>query len=225
MIEKLIWDSDFFKYKVGRIKIVDSIDSLDFIDQAKEFELVYVMADRALPANPLFRLVDQKLVFSKPLINNNIDQKIVEFNPDIHSFDELLNLTYLSGKFSRFKLDQEFKSNEFERLYFQWIQNSLSDKESKVLVYIEGNTIAGFVSIDSKINKEAKIGLIAVSENFQGRGIGTKLIQAAGSVAFQNGNTELEVVTQAENQSAVGLYLKNDFSLISSTFIYHYRNK
>ncbi len=225
MIERLSWDSDFFNYPVGRINIKDSIDIQEFIIEAKEFELVYVMSQSALPVNPLFRLVDRKLVFSKQLENSHFDSEIIEFNALNHNFSDLLELSYLSGKYSRFRLDTEFKENEFERLYRRWIENALSDSHTKVLVHIEGESITGFVSVETRPNKAAKIGLIAVSENFQGRRIGSKLIQAACTLAFRNGKADLEVVTQAENQAAVNLYLKNGFSLISSTFIYHYRNQ
>jgi dTDP-4-amino-4,6-dideoxy-D-galactose acyltransferase len=225
MIERLNWDSDFFDYPVGRINVGENFDFQKFISEAQGFSLVYIMSQTALAENSLLKLVDRKLVFCKQLVDNHFDSEIIEFDSVKHKFDELLNLAFLSGKFSRFRLDQEFKANEFERLYRQWIESALLDSETTVLVHVEDETITGFVSVETKPNKAARIGLIAVSEDFQGRRIGLKLVQAACSMANQKGNTVLEVVTQAENQAAVSLYQKSGFSLISSTFIYHYRNQ
>lgn len=225
MIERLSWDSDFFNYPVGRINVGEKFDLQQFNSEAKDFSLVYILSQTDLAEITFFNLVDRKLIFCKQLEKNSFDSGIIEYDSEKHDFNELLNLAFLSGKFSRFRLDQGFKANEFERLYRQWIENALSDNETSVLLHVEGEVITGFVSVETKANKAARIGLIAVSEVFQGRRIGLKLVQAACSLAYQKGNSELEVVTQADNQAAVNLYQKSGFSLISSTFIYHYRNQ
>ena len=66
MIEKLIWDSDFFGYPVGRINI-ESVQNTDFEHLqflSKDFQLVYIFSNEAL-TDERFQLVDEKVTLTK----------------------------------------------------------------------------------------------------------------------------------------------------------------
>ena len=168
-------------------------------------------------------MVDEKLIFISDFIssrNNNFE--LIHFNPSIHSFLDLLSLVYSSGQKSRFKIDSNFRNKEFEKLYEKWINNSIDQNNSStILIKIVDNKLAGFLSY-SLNGLFIKIELIAVDKDYQGMGIGTQLIEQLVKLAEINGKISIEVATQASNFSAIKLYEKNNFSLQSSSYIYHY---
>ncbi|WP_340818759.1 N-acetyltransferase [Methanolobus sp. WCC4] len=88
-----------------------------------------------------------------------------------------------------------------------WISNYSVVKEeylpiSKTFVYIEDNVTRGFIGvIDGHF-----IGALFVQEEYQGKGIGQKLLDHCKSLYS---NLELGVYT--ENKVAVGFYTKNGF--------------
>lgn len=223
MIEKLTWDSDFFGYNVGRIIFGDAItrDHLNMLKVPKGFRLVYAFSQSKLPHEFDEHLADRKIVFHKHLSDINNGILITDFDLNTHSWDELVSLAYLSGSFSRYKTDNNFKNDEFRQLYDQWIQNSLNNSNTRILVTTSGSTITGFITVELFHDEKAKIGLVSVNENFQGRGLGSMLIKMAENVALQSGRTILQVATQFDNKPAMTLYDKNGFETLSSTFIYH----
>lgn len=226
MIEKLPWDSAFFNYPVGKITIdnFDIFESKQFTTEPKDYKLVYVFSKIELPHSLNLKLVDQKIIFIKQLHFNDNENIVNQFNIDTHSYDELLELTFISGLYSRFRTDQNFKNNEFSKLYKQWIDNSLSNPDIKIVVSTLNQKLTGFVTVDLNDTVLARIGLIAVDNSFQGKSIGSELLNAAENIASENGNKSIEVATQFANAPAMHFYKKNNYSILSSTYIYHIWN-
>jgi dTDP-4-amino-4,6-dideoxy-D-galactose acyltransferase len=226
MIDKLPWDTAFFNYPVGKI----SIDSVNFVepqqlrDESKDFKLVYVFSQYELPDTFNLKLRDQKVVFEKTVCQCSFNNKVQQFNSEIHSYEELLELALLSGLYSRFRTDQRFRNNEYAKLYKQWIDNSISDPDIFVLVTTFEQKITGFVTLELKVTECARIGLIAVDNSFQGQSIGAILLNASESLSFDKGAIKLEVATQFSNNKAMRFYKKNNYEIVSTTFIYHLWN-
>lgn len=169
--------------------------------------------------------MDKKVIYSKQLSNPKKAQQILEYVPEIHSYDQLLNLAYLSGICSRFKRDKNFMNNEFRLLYKEWLDKSIDKKLSfKVLIKHLEDEIAGFVTLNKKDMHTSEIGLIAVGEKFQGRNIGTQLIQECEFLSVEQNLPNIDVATQYENSPARRLYERNNFSIKNITNIYHYWN-
>lgn len=227
MISKAEWDSKFFDYPVGILKIKEG-DNFDFkktLAESKEFKLIYIISEMDLENIPLLKLMDKKVIYSKQLSTGNNSEQILEYASEIHSYDQLLNLAYLSGIHSRFKRDENFMNNEFRLLYKEWLDKSIDKKLSfKVLIKHLEDEIAGFVTLNKKDTYTSEIGLIAVGEKFQGRNIGTKLIQECEFLSLEQNLPILDVATQYENSPARRLYEKNNFSIKNITNIYHYWN-
>lgn len=227
MINKLTWDSDFFGFNVGKFSVENTeFDEIEFKELSKNFQLVYFFSNKEINVSDDFKLIDIKTCFGKKINNQLIDNdSIITFNPEIHNYKELEQLAYLSGVFSRFKIDENFKNNEFKKLYKIWLDNSLDFSFAfKVLVKIIDEKIAGFVTLKKNNEETSEIGLIAVSDAFQGRGIASELIQKAEYESFKIGFKYFKVPTQFENKPAVKLYLKNGFEIIEKSYIYHYWN-
>ncbi|HBK82494.1 MAG TPA: hypothetical protein DDZ41_02680 [Flavobacterium sp.] len=227
MIQKLDWDSHFFGFEVGLFHVQDvNFDIESFKKQADFFKLVYIFSDNRLSDISNFELVDQKTVLEKTIdlsLKNN--DSIISFNAKEHDYAQLLDLCFLSGKFSRFRIDSKIPSTKFEALYKLWIDNSVNKTFAfDTLIKITENNISGFITI-KKVNQDvSEIGLIAVNTNYQGRGIASELLNQAQYISLKNGFKTIRVPTQYDNKPAINLYQKTGFQIVNTTFVYHYWN-
>lgn len=225
MVQKVEWDSDFFGFPIGQCffnEVNAEFNEEKFIQDSLSYRLVYLFSSTSIYSS-LFKLVDEKLVFKKKIEKRElVDSTVVFFDANLHSKSDLLNLVYLSGKYSRFNTDINFENSEFQKLYAKWINNSLQNVTNPQIIvkFIDGK-LAGFISF-SLNNQDAKIELIAVDEHFQGKGIGSELIKNVEFIAQCHFCQNLEVITQGLNSSAIHLYEKNNFICINKTYIYHY---
>lgn len=234
MLEHLKWDSNFFGLKIGRIVCDVRLDEkyLEFLlNDAKiaNYALMYVLlldndviSDVFLSKNT-GKLVDRKVIFRMNLNNTTVtpSDEIQDYTGKKLSTD-LLDLVYLSGRFSRFKLDEYLPKDAFKRLYKVWIDKSLSgEMADKIFVSIVNNQVVGFVTLRINDNK-GEIGLIAVSEQVQGRKIGTKLIDSCVNYLTQHSIAKLTVPTQLANIPACKFYENYGFEKSSVTDVYHF---
>jgi len=136
----------------------------------------------------------------------------------------MIALSLQSGIFSRFATDPGFQNREYEKLYTEWIQRSVSGEIAISTLVAESDLqTAGLITLGEK-NGHAEIGLLAVEERFRGEKIGSELIKAADSLACESGFNQIDVVTQGQNQPACRLYEKMNFTLSRTVFVYHYWN-
>ncbi|QVY65781.1 GNAT family N-acetyltransferase [Polaribacter sp. Q13] len=215
---KLNWDSDFFKHEVFRIDFKENSD----------FQLLkgltYVFSE-----NPVMgfsdSLQDIKITFTKDLSSDEFIDKetlkdIVKYDFD-YVDENLLDLALQSGSYSRFKKDANIPNSKFEKLYDLWVRNSVNKKiADEIFVVFIDETISGFVTV--KKNKHiCKIGLIAVSQNFRGLGLGKKLMQRVDHWALENKCNLVEVETQLDNEIANKFYKSLGFLENKREYIYH----
>ena len=104
---------------------------------------------------------------------------------------------------------------------FWFIMKFWTDDFTKVLVYVEQHKLIGFVTYTIK-NDSVFIGLIAVSKEAQGKGIGKKLIDVVETNLSKN--TTLTVSTQKTNIGACNFYPKLGFEVQTIHYIYHYES-
>lgn len=228
-IIKLEWDTNFFNKKIGKLYLDNSSEfSIDiFKELVKKFELVYIYTKEEV--NIGLRVIDKKITLVKhdiraPSQLANINS-IEFFNNALHDLECVKKLALVSGVFSRFKKDTNFRNNEYERLYLQWITNSITDKDkTHTLIYIIENKIVGLLTLSITNKNLAEIGLVAVDENYRGRGIGKQLLIKAFMLSQELGVNDIQVVTQIENKPALKLYYSVGFSIKNIINIYHYWN-
>lgn len=246
MIQRLDWDSTFFGYEVGKINVEEDIDPVQFKKEAQNYQLVYIYSREHIITLPEktkhmvthleweINLAQNIQIWDYPALlyeqENGEDgifeinksslnpQNSPEFFPRLPEVVE--ELAVLSGEFSRFNLDTQFRNNEFNKLYVQWIRNAVWGEEI-VLVYRLNFRIRGLITLVSKA-KKGRIGLIAVSEEYRGSGIGKQLLQAGINMSRQNGHEMLQIGTQKINKPANALYQKMGFQLQGQTEIYHW---
>jgi dTDP-4-amino-4,6-dideoxy-D-galactose acyltransferase len=227
MISKLEWDSNFFGYDVAKI-VLDNESEIN-LSITKPFVLTYLFSAEQ-KSEIENKLVDIKCNYIKEIkkvvIENSIE--IDEYKVQINSFDEIKELVFLSGIYSRFRKDPKFTNNEFEKMYSIWFKKSLFNCDSgigKVYIIKEEKIIVGFVTLDFEDSNNARIGLIATDLNAQGKGYASKLIKRCETECLSRNISFLKVATQGLNEAANRLYEKNNFILDSKTYIYHHWNK
>lgn len=230
-IERLNWDSSFFGIEVGRTNQKQL--SITTEDEINRFDLLYLKEDRPIELNSSLLnrknlLADCKLVYSKQISNLNFstDYIIKRCSGSFRLYEQLYSLAYLSGKYSRYKLDTNFAAGKFEEMYKMWVDNSISGEMADYLYYIEdAGKICAFVTL--KITPEkGVIGLIATDQNARGRGFGKALVLKCEQTLRLEGIGILDVATQADNHVACRFYEKCEMSIKDRTFIYHsWKNK
>ena len=226
MIKFLKWDSSFFNKRIGLL-VLDS----DYQDIGVGFgyDLIYVKSElnSVITINDFeVSFSETKVVFVKKPIQKSIifDENISEVT-DVFNKKQVYDLAFESGKWSRFKLDKKFNKDEFYSLYKTWVDNSFNKEiADAILVYKLQNDIVGFVTY-KVFGEYAAIGLIAVSPDFQGKGIGRKLIKAVESELFKIQIDELRISTQLQNVSACNFYLKLGYEVLKKKMISHYWKK
>lgn len=228
MLRRLDWDSVFFNLNIGRLDLYSIEEFSELVLKSENlrqtFDLLYIFTEETL--NQQFsdiKLVDTKTIFTKQLVNHPKEIFGVSRYLDSVVSKDLYHLAWVSGKYSRFQLDKHFASDAYERLYSRWIEQSVAGKMADcVFVYKSDRKIDGMITVSFE-GTEASIGLVAVDDAAQGRGVGSKLIQAVETYLLNETQvTTLKVATQWENKAACHLYEKNGFEVESKTNIYHW---
>ena len=230
-IEKLTWDSEFFSLNIAEAIFSNFSKSyyIKFIETLKKrkYNLVYIYPQNIKSYELLLKnkipLVDKKISFQKDVKTSNITliKNIQSYKLD-KDYPKLLELAYVSGAYSRFRLDKNFEKNSFELLYKTWLDNSINKKiADDVLVwYNEKNEILGFITYKI-LNSILKIGLIAVDKNARGYGVGKVLMRHTEYIAFNNKLSKIEVNTQENNQGACAFYKNIEYKIKTIQPIFH----
>ena len=226
----LDWDTIFFKKKIGRIDYCDETDLRSLLQQARRenFKLIYVFGSGKMFLHPDIltefngKLVDRKVIYeNKEFIPKKLCVQVEEYSQAEVS-DDLLQLAYVSGHYSRFQLDTHFQQDDFYKMYKTWIDKSVSHEiADKVYVIRSNNQLCGMVTLKISAGK-GTIGLIAVSPLSQGKGYGQILNDACCNELINRNITTIEVATQMDNIGACRFYEKRGFSIQSVTNIYHF---
>jgi dTDP-4-amino-4,6-dideoxy-D-galactose acyltransferase len=231
-ISLLDWDSEFFGYNVAQVRFNQAgyTELLNLLKEIKDKKIrltYFFVSPDNIDLNRTIAdtgavLVDQKVLFEKTTHKNTVkNSNIIEYK-DTQPNEKLIELGLQAGAYSRFLTDKNFHNNEFEKLYKQWIVNSVNRTIAwSIPVAMSGSAIVGLITLGKKDNY-ADIGLIAVDKKYEGRGIGSDLIRFAENRAYEMNYSGIKVVTQLQNTRACRLYEKCNFTVENVTNIYHF---
>lgn len=235
-VEKLPWDTEFFKMNVAQLKVarIDSTTLAAVLDWCEQEQVMclYYEADINDPTSihlaesSGFKLVDVRMVLG-------IDLRYDVFN-DSNDFVEgliirpfkkeditALELIAKEGfKISRYYFDTDFPAGACERLYIVWIRNSCNGFADEVLVAELKGQPVGFLTCKA-YEGFGRIILVGVDPKFRGRSIGSHLVSEAVRWFRNNGLNLIKVVTQARNIGAQRLYQAAGFKTLSVSLFYH----
>ena len=221
-IKRLDWDSNFFGFEIGEIE-----NNCDF-SETENYNLIVLKqkTERKIEIqNFKESFQETKIIFNKKLesnIPNFLDNSIIDFDDKVVGKEVFYSLAFESGKFSRFKLDSNFKNQKFELLYTKWVDNSANKEFADKIFYIkESKEVIGFVTL-KKNHDFSTVGLIAISQSHQGKGLGKKLLLKVEDYCICQNILELRIPTQKENLGACDFYTKMGYSIYEETIIKHY---
>jgi dTDP-4-amino-4,6-dideoxy-D-galactose acyltransferase len=228
----LEWDTQTFGFKTARIiperldpeALQHTLQTLNNLGVVLAYWMVPSVetASSALAVANSGALVDQKVTYVGVIADLAREApRVAEYEgpPDA---PDLLALAIESGRYSRFRVDPRFPRQAFERLYHQWIINSVQHTiADATLVIRSGEQITGLVTVGEKVGR-VDIGLIAVSAEARGQGLATQLVHAANAWGRDLGYTVGQVVTQGANQPACRLYERCGYSQEKSEDVFHF---
>ena len=213
----LEWDSIFFDLPVYKKKYNEEFDEITLSKG-----LTYLFSSIEI-VDLISCLYDVKVTFQKKDIQENIkiDKHIVSYLSTCAVSEDLLNLSYQSGEYSRFRKDPKIPNNKFLELYKLWILNSVNRSFSdEVFTYKIYGVDVGMITLN-KDKEICKIGLLAVNNKHRGNKIGQKLMIAAEKWALDNNCNQMLVETQENNTIAIEFYKKMNYNTVQKEYIYH----
>ena len=229
-MNKLEWDSKFFGIQIASstFDLIDKqiLDRLMSKLLEEQIDLCYLNTSHPIPddiiKNYPINYSNSKILFTKKLISTNEDTSTyIRSLPSSSIPDTCINISRQTGHHSRFKNDQKLPQGSYEKLYDEWITQSIRRTISdEVLVFESKKNIEGLITLKKK-DASVVIGLLGVDELSRGKKIGQSLIKEAENYTIQCGINILDVSTQGSNRAAVRFYEKAGFVRKNTTFIYH----
>lgn len=239
LLTHLEWDSRIFGFKIGRL--AHAVTCLNDSERSSLFGKLLRDCERRgyhhlhCRADPQdidllrcledigFRIADIQITLATKLRFRGIAQT----PPKRHVFirkavladmKELRGLVKGAFTHTRFTLDRRYHRADVDRMYYEWIKNSLKNALQSVFVACDRRSreIAGFIIAASGkgAGPQYNIGyidLVAVKGSFQGRGIGTSLSSHAVGW-FKTVSDLAEVRTQISNYAAMAAFMKSGFT-------------
>ena len=236
-IEPLKWDSDFMNMRVGKITLdnesLDEVNKVKKIAQQDHYELVYLFTEEndLLKDHQMvteMKLMDRKIIYFMDITSYESSdlskiETISAVNISKKEVNEIYELAFMSGEYSRFKLDEKFPKEHFTKMYKTWVDNSLNNLiADKTFVYRDQDEIVGFATLRfNEVQFFGEIGLIAVHPEQRGKKLGRRLIEKCIEEAKRRIISKLKIPTQLNNEKACSVYEKIGFHKESITNIYH----
>lgn len=224
MIKKLDWDSNHFGINIANLDYDHSLNDFGDIEKfvrENKIKIMQCCCDISdvrfinfLEKNG-FHFVDIKMTYFLDLKNIDKNDAQIAFatNKDASVLKRIAasvfvnKSRYYNSFFNRIKADELFEL---------WIENSINGKFDDLCIKFEQDGIvAGFITGKKTDDSNARIGLIGVDGNFQGRGIGAELLKSLFSFYKSEEVSNINVSTQGKNIVANNFYIKNGFIIKS----------
>jgi ribosomal protein S18 acetylase RimI-like enzyme len=237
--ELLPWDTEFFNCRIARVcgdtLRQEQVMQMDSWCRSNDVRGLYFLSR---PDDPItiqtaelngFGLVDIRVTFEHLLVKSRdaipaallAGTKLRSFQPD--DLFGLQSMARTGHGDTRFFSDPHFPRQRVEDLYSTWITLETQGRASIVLVATsESNQPLGYVSCHLDIaRQEGLIGLIGVSQEIRGKGIGKSLVMTALEWYRNQGAKRVTVVTQGKNRAAQRLYQQCGFLSYNLQLWYH----
>jgi dTDP-4-amino-4,6-dideoxy-D-galactose acyltransferase len=214
----LTWDSEFFSKNIATVTNIDKVTTAELAN----FDLITnkIASDNYVELTQFnqlgFSIAEGELIFNKELPKNLVNQLSIELATEVE-ISELVILAKKSYVSTRFR-QPWFTSEQSNNFYGAWIKKAvLGEFDDVCLIIKTADSIQGFISL-KKVNTQIKIGLIAVAQEAQGKGIARQLLAMAEVYALQQQCTQITVATQTSNITAINLYSRNNYTLKESNY-------
>lgn len=233
LFQPLPWDTEFLGFGVARVAAAAlppaGWQQTQAAARAAGFRLLYVVADPAdtLTAQTLaaggLAPISRLVTYLAEAATLTAPPNPLHIVPTARLTPELEALAWESGAFSRFRLDPLMPATAFQRLYSEWLRKSLLGQELAREVFcarLGTGPEIGLLTLGVQQGR-ADIGLLAVASGCRGQGVGHQLLAAAGARTRAWGLSQVQVVTQFENQVACRFYANAGFGVACQQDVYH----
>jgi dTDP-4-amino-4,6-dideoxy-D-galactose acyltransferase len=239
LCEMLSWDTEFFHRRIGRVH-ADTLDephalAIDDWSRKHNIECLYFLANADCLTTPRtatnheFALMDIRMTFEcrlpvagEPPQPKSVPEMLVRpVEPeDVPALQAIARVSHTD---TRFFSDPHFPQSLAEELYSTWIGLECQARASMVFVAIASKgPPCGYISCHLEVARGAgQIVLVAVSQEFRGRGLGRRLVWTAQDWLARQGARQITVVTQGKNLAAQKLYAQCGFAIREIRLWYH----
>lgn len=238
--EVLTWDTSFWGFLVARVR-GDTLTpergrEIDTWCRRNGVSCLYFLArsDDAMTTNSAedagFHLADIRLTFRYRIADAaEFPQAQVGGAAIVREScsDDIVALQRIAGnghQQTRFYFDSNFPRERCRLLYETWIERSCGEYADKVLVAVEDDKPVGYISCHLSYGPHratGSIGLVGVSSEARGRGLGRFLVTHALGWFVSAGVSEVTVVTQGRNYAAQTMYQRCGLVTESMQLWYH----
>jgi ribosomal protein S18 acetylase RimI-like enzyme len=237
--ELLPWDTEFFHCRIARVcsDTLKEEQAVQIDDWSRNHRIrgLYFLSRADDPATIQtaekhgFGLVDIRVTFERVVMNSQeatpsalpAGISIRSVQPDDLPGLQAMARTGHGG--TRFFRDSHFPRQRAEDLYSTWITLEAQGRAQIVLVAASvANQPVGYVSCHlNPARREGQIGLVGVSPEVRGKGIGKNLVLAAIDWFRTQEAHDVTVVTQGNNRAAQRLYQQCSFLSRDLQLWYH----
>ncbi|MEN7547502.1 GNAT family N-acetyltransferase [Rapidithrix thailandica] len=225
----LPWDSDFFGIQVARLEVpAPGLAKALSLLKTEGTDLVYWSTPEAHTGieQVLETYGGQMVVERLTMINRSLPKTYASPNvtmyPEKEACHTLLALGEKCGQCSRYYHDPFIKRQQVDALYRLWVVNSLRGPLANgILVYKDHHRIVGMLSV--KVEGDiGYMGIMAVEDEYRGRGVGKALLQTAIHWFAEQGIQQAYMVTQQGNIPTKSLFEKFGFEEQRKELFYHF---
>ncbi|HEX3855800.1 MAG TPA: GNAT family N-acetyltransferase [Verrucomicrobiae bacterium] len=237
--ELLPWDTEFFGFRIARVcgdtlkmeqvvKIDDwsrsnRVRGLYFLSRADDPATIQTAEQHGFGLVDIRVTLERRMMDSHDLIRSDLPAGICIRPVQPNDLSGLRVMARRGHGETRFFSDSHFSRQRTEDLYSTWITLEVQGRAQNVFVAASGtNQPLGYISCHlDPVHREGQIGLVGVSPEVRGRGIGKNLVQAAIGWFRTQGAQKVTVITQGNNQAAQRLYQQCGFLSRDLQLWYH----
>jgi GNAT superfamily N-acetyltransferase len=239
--DRLAWDSQFWGFGIAQVMVerltISQVEDVVAWSRQHNVRCVYFLAQahdlESVSAAEAcgFRCVDVRITFERTgLVTQDPPECISDPSVTIRAFEEgdlerLQMIARESYRDTRFYYDQHFPRPLCDQLYETWITKSCSGGADAVLVAQCEEHASGYVTCHVDTTRgHGRIGLVGISEETRGRGIGLALMHRTNLWFARHGIDAVSVATQGRNLAARRLYQRAGYLTKSTALWLHWWN-
>lgn len=216
----MAWDTNFWGQRVGRATSLDGLAEWA-LENTVGLMCLLVDADKPEEAQRAeeqgFRFMDVRVTLEKlnyPTLGASARLALAE---DLYRLRQIARTAF---PLTRFYADPRLKDQACGELYEEWTRSLCAGAADIVLVAERDGAPVGYITVDLE-DGNSEIGLIAVAEEYRGRGVGFELVASALDWAYSKEAKKMTVVTQGRNLSALRTFERSGFRISNTSLWFH----
>jgi ribosomal protein S18 acetylase RimI-like enzyme len=235
LISMLEWDTDYWGfpvaflssrhlsenilYKVNEFVKNENIRLVEYLCNCHDKKSVLLAEENGYDFKDI-RLTYEKILKEK--MDVDLDRKI-EFREaeeqHIPALREISRDIYLD---SRYYYDNNFDKDKVCEFYMGWVEKAVKKEyDDECFALFINKTPVAYCSVKYESSTEVQIGLVGVSNDYVGIGLGKELLAMVFNALLLKGYNRVLVVTQGRNYPAQRLYQKVGFLTLLTELWYH----